>query len=121
SPPAAMPPSSWMMPLSASIPAVIFALSALAFPLAVAPALGLTAAQRTTWIFGLYLLPAIASFGMTYHYKIPLVVGWSSPAIIFLASIGMTAAYSNIIGAALVAGIIVIALGATGLSGALSY
>jgi benzoate membrane transport protein len=106
----------WIQPVSVAIPVTIFALSALAFPLAVAPAIGLTEPQRTTWIIGLYLLPAIASFIMTWYYKIPLIVGWSGPAIIFLASITNGIAYSEMVGAMLVTGVALIALGWSGLS-----
>ncbi len=105
-----------MAPLSVGIPVTIFALSALAYPLAVAPALGLSDPQRTTWILGLYLLPAVASFLMTYIYQIPLIIGWSGPAIIFLASVAAGSTYSDMIGAMIVTGAVLIVLGATGLS-----
>ena len=113
-------PIDWMKPVSVAIPVTIFALSALAYPLAVAPALGLTIEQRTTWILGLYLLPAVASFFMTYFYRMPLIIGWNGPAIIFLASVAATAGYSDMLGAMLVTGVVMIALGATGLSAKLS-
>jgi benzoate membrane transport protein len=120
SPAAAVQEPKWVKPVSAAIPVTIFAVSALAYPLAVAPALGLSADQRTTWIIGLYLLPAIASFLMTYIYKIPLVIGWNGPAIIFLASVAATSGYSDMLGAMLVTGVVMIILGATGLSAKLA-
>ncbi|MEX2426030.1 MAG: benzoate/H(+) symporter BenE family transporter [Thermomicrobiaceae bacterium] len=119
-PTATIPSPKWVEPASVSIPITIFAISALAYPLAVAPALGLSIDQRTTWILGLYLLPAVASFVMTFIYKMPLIVGWNGPAIIFLASVATTAGYSDMIGAMLVTGAVMIALGATGLSAKLS-
>jgi benzoate membrane transport protein len=120
SPTATIPSPKWVKPASVAIPVTIFAISALAYPLAVAPALGLSIDQRTTWILGLYLFPAIASFLLTYIYQIPLIVGWSGPAIIFLASLGATTAYSDILGAMVVTGIVLMALGASGLSGKLA-
>jgi benzoate membrane transport protein len=120
SPSVAASSPGWIAPVSAGIPVTIFAVSALAYPLAVAPALGLTADQRTTWIIGLYLLPAIASFTMTYIYKMPLVIGWNGPAIIFLASVATTAGYSDMVGAMLITGVVMILLGATGLSAKLA-
>jgi benzoate membrane transport protein len=110
----------WIKPASVAIPVTIFAVSALAYPLAVTSALGLSADQRTTWILGLYLLPAIASFAMTYIYKMPLIIGWNGPAIIFLASVAATAGYSDMLGAMLVTGVVMIILGATGLSAKLA-
>jgi benzoate membrane transport protein len=110
------PPADWLTPVSVSIPVSIFAVGALAYPLAVAPALGISDPQRTTWILGLYLLPAIASVAMTWYYKMPLIIGWSGPAIIFLASVTGTATYSDMLGAMLVTGVLLILLGASGLT-----
>ncbi|MFW6075541.1 MAG: benzoate/H(+) symporter BenE family transporter, partial [Chloroflexota bacterium] len=118
--PAATARADWLKPVSVGVPVTIFALSALAYPLAVAPALGITGDQRTTWILGLYLFPAIASFALTWYYRKPLIVGWSGPAIIFLASIGTSAAYSEILGAMLVTGAVLVVLGASGLSARLA-
>ena len=117
---AGSPAEDWLTPVSVSIPVTIFALSALAYPLAVAPALGITDAQRTTWILGLYLLPAVASIGMTWYFRMPLIVGWSGPAIIFLASASGVATYSDMIGAMMVTGILLIMLGVSGLTAKLS-
>jgi benzoate membrane transport protein len=119
-PRAASPSPDWVKPVSVAIPVTIFAVSALAYPLAIAPALGLSLDQRTSWIIGLYLLPAAASFLMTYFYQIPLIVGWNGPAIIFLASASATASYSDILGAMLLTGVVLIALGASGLSAKLA-
>jgi benzoate membrane transport protein len=103
-------------PLAASIPINIFSVAALALPLATAQALGLSSRQTSAWIFALYAAPGLASLGLTLAYRQPLLVAWHVAVVPFVASLAQSLPYDEIIGAMIVAGLVVAALGALGLT-----
>src|SRR5215207_6403944 len=103
-------------PLAASIPITIFSVAAVALPLATAQALGLSSRQTSAWIFALYAAPGLASIALTLAYRQPLLVAWHTAVVAFVASLAQTVPYSAILGGMLVAGLVVAALGALGLT-----
>lgn len=103
-------------PLAASIPITIFSVAALALPLATAQALGLSSQQTSAWIFALYAAPGLASLGLTLAYRQPLLVAWHGAVVPFVASLAQSLPYDEILGAMIVAGLVVAALGALGLT-----
>jgi benzoate membrane transport protein len=103
-------------PLATSIPITIFTIAALALPLATAQALGLSSRQTSAWIFALYAAPGLASIALTLAYRQPLLVAWHTAVVAFVASLAQTVPYSAILGGMLVAGLVVAALGALGLT-----
>ena len=107
-------------PLSMGIPITIFALGALALPLAVARSLQLTAQQAGTWVLVLYGLPALLSVGLTARYRQPLLVAWHTQGVVVLAALAGQVGYSDLLGAVLVSGGLVALLGALGLTARLA-
>lgn len=103
-------------PLAASIPITIFSLAALSLPLATAQSLELSSRQTGTWLFALYAAPGLASIVLTLAYRQPLLVAWHSAVVAFVASLSQTVPYTDLLGAMAVAGFVVAALGALGLT-----
>src|SRR5215213_3116912 len=103
-------------PLAASIPITIFTLAAVSLPLATAESLELSARQTGTWIFALYAVPGLASIVLTLVYRQPLLVAWHIAVVAFVASLSQTMPYPDLLGAMIVAGLVVAALGAFGLT-----
>jgi benzoate membrane transport protein len=103
-------------PLTASIPITIFAVAAVALPLATEQSLGLSSRQTSAWIFALYAIPGLASIVLTVAYRMPLLVAWHTAVVAFVASLARTFPYDTIAGGMLVAGLVVAILGALGLT-----
>jgi benzoate membrane transport protein len=103
-------------PLAAAVPVVIFSTAALSLPLAAAAALRLSATQTAAWILVLYGLPALASLALTLAYRQPLLIAWHTGVVAFMASLAPQIAYRDLLGAMLVAGLLIAALGAAGLT-----
>ncbi len=103
-------------PLAASIPITIFSAAAVSLPLAAAQSLGLSSLQAGSWIFVLYAVPGLASLVLTLVYRQPLLVAWHIAVVAFVASLARTVPYAELLGAMLVAGLIVAVLGALGLT-----
>ena len=99
-------------PLTASIPITIFSLAAVSLPLAAAQSLGLSSRQTGTWLFALYAAPGLASIVLTLAYRQPLLVAWHIAVVAFVASLSQTLPYPDLLGAMIVAGFVVAALGA---------
>ncbi len=107
-------------PLSSAIPITMFSLTALTIPLTTAEALGLSAAQTATWLAALYGVPGLLSLALTVWYRQPLLLAWNVSAVIFLASLAHQATYPELLGAAVLAGGVILLLGALGLTGRLA-
>ena len=99
---------------------MIFSVTRLSIVIAAATAMGLNPAQTTALIVGLYVVPGVLTLVLTAIYRQPFMMGWSTPVIIFLASVGAQATYPEILGAMIVAGIVVTAIGVFGLSSRLA-
>src|SRR5829696_5618580 len=103
-------------PLTASIPITIFSAAAVALPLATAQSFELSSRQTGTWIFALYAIPGLASIVLTLVYRQPLLVAWHTAVVALVASLSQTMPYTDLLGAMIVAGFVVAALGALGLT-----
>jgi benzoate membrane transport protein len=106
--------------LTSAIPVLVFSVTRLSIVLAAAGAMGLSVPQTSALIVALYAIPGILTIFLTATYRIPLLVGWSTPGIVFLAGIGQQVPYAELLGAMMVAGVLVAVAGATGLTPALA-
>ena len=105
-----------VQPLAAAIPISIFSASAIALPLATAQALGLSERQTAAWIAAQYGLAGLLSMVLTVVYRQPLFVAWHTAVVIFMASLAGVVPYSELLGAMLVAGMVIALIGAAGLT-----
>lgn len=110
------PLSRLIPPLTMALPVTIFAVAALSFPLALARLFAISASATTTWIAVLYGGPGLLSVLMTWWYRQPLVVAWSTLGTVAAATFVGHATYAELRGASFVAGGLIFLLGAAGLS-----
>ncbi len=102
--------------IGAAVRNIIIFTAVLSIPLTAAQALELTPSETTSWIFALYGVPAILSLILTFRYRLPLLVTGNLFVIIFINGLGGETPYEELIGAAVVAGLLVVLIGVLGLS-----
>lgn len=98
---------------------VWYAFGAVPLQIAVADQLGLTAAQSSSWIFIVWFGGAVSSIALSLYFKLPIPITWTIPGLVFLGSIAGQFTFAEIIGANLVAGILILILGMLGVGGRL--
>jgi benzoate membrane transport protein len=99
----------------ASALTVIFVV-VLSIPLGVASDLGLTRGQLTGWILATYGVPGVLSLVMVWRYRQPLLMTGNIFVLIFVASLGGELSWPELVGATMVAGVVVLLLGLLGLT-----
>ena len=102
----------------ASIPVAIVFVAVLGIVLTAAgpDGLALTSARTSGWIAVLYGLPTLVALVMTLRYRQPLLITGNIFAIIFFASLGGRIGFAELAGASMLAGAIVLAAAALGLT-----
>jgi len=78
---------------------------------------GYTTEQTVSWLFGIYVFGAMISIIMSLYYKMPIVGAYSIPGATMLAAALKGFSFNEASGAYIMAGIIVLILGVTGLIG----
>lgn len=76
---------------------------------------GLTAAQISSWIFGIYVFGGLISFVMALYYKMPITGAYSIPGAVLVVAALKDYTFGEMAGAFIAAGIIVLVVGLTGL------
>lgn len=78
---------------------------------------GYTTEQTISWLFGVYFFSGLISLIMSLYYKMPIVGGSSISGVSMLATSLIGFSFNEAVGAFIVAGILVLILGLTGLIG----
>ncbi len=94
--------------LAAAIPIIIIPVAVLSIILAASQSLHLSSAQATSWIISVYGLPGALSLGFAIRFRQPLVLTGNVFALIFFASLAGQISYPELIGASILAGIVVL-------------
>lgn len=76
---------------------------------------GLSEALITSWIFGIYVFGGLISLILGLYYKMPITGAWSIPGAVLVVGALADFEFSEMVGAFLAAGVLVLALGLTGL------
>lgn len=105
-----MPPAAAGLAMGAIYTAV------LGIPLEAASTLELSSAETSSWIMAIYGLASAVSIVLIVRYRQPLVVTGNIFILIFVLLLGGELRWAELVGATMVAGIIVLVLGATGLT-----
>jgi benzoate membrane transport protein len=105
-----------MPALMMAVPALMFSIVALSLAFLFSAEANLTDSQTTTLIVGLYGIPGVISLALTFIFRQPLMVAWSTTGVVFLASFAGRFSYNELVGATLVAGVVVALIGLFGLS-----
>ncbi len=91
-----------------------YAFGAVPVHMAVAGQLGLTSAQSSSWIFIIWTSGAVASIGLSLFFRRPIPITWSIPGLIYLGTLAGNFTFAEIVGANLVAGVLILLLGLLG-------
>jgi benzoate membrane transport protein len=102
--------------LVASIPIIILPITLLSVLLAAAQALHVTPGETTSWIVSVYALPGLLTLPLILRYRQPLLLTGNIFAVIFFASLGTQLSYPELVGATILAGVIVLFIGLLGLT-----
>lgn len=98
--------------------ALIFSASGpIAVILAAAAAGNLSPDQTSSWIFGAFLGNGLLTLWLTYMYRSPQAYFWTIPGTVIVGDSLTHLSFAEVIGAYLVTGVVVFALGWTGLIG----
>jgi benzoate membrane transport protein len=98
--------------VSAGISAFIFYVTAgVPLLIAVAERFGLDAAQTSSWFFIVFFSTASTSLVLSLLYRQPLPMNWSLPGLVYLGSLAGHFSYSEIVGANLMAGAVIVLIG----------
>jgi benzoate membrane transport protein len=98
--------------VSAGISAFVFYVSAgVPLLIAIAGRLGLDAAHTSSWFFIVFFSTAYTSIGLSLVYRQPLPINWSLPGLLYLGSLAGHFSFSELVGANVMAGLVIIAIG----------
>ena len=98
-----------------AIVAFAFSISGpVAIILAVGSRGGLSEAQIASWIFGAFFVNGLLSIAFCFWYRQPLVFFWTIPGTVLLGPALARASFPEIVGAFVVAGALMLALGVSG-------
>ncbi len=93
---------------------VWYAVGTVPLHIAVSGQLGLTTAQSSSWMFIVWFSGAIASIGLSLRYRQPLPITWTIPGLVYLGTLAGKYSLAEMIGANLIAGLLIVALGLIG-------
>jgi benzoate membrane transport protein len=68
-----------------------------------------------SWILIVWLTSAAASIAAAFYYRVPIPITWTIPGIIYLGALAGRFSYAEIVGANLLAGILITLMGALGI------
>lgn len=78
---------------------------------------GFTPEQTISWLFGIYVFGGLISIIMSMYYKMPIVGAYSIPGASMLGAALLGFTFNEAAGAFIMAGVLVLLLGLTGLMG----
>lgn len=106
----------WLRPLAAAAGLVVIFVSVLSLPLAAAETLGLSERETVGWIMALYGVPGVLTIVLVARYRQPLLLTGNIFLLIFVASLGTEVPWAELVGAAIVSGLIVLVAGPLGVT-----
>lgn len=96
---------------------VWYAFGAVPLHIAVSQQLALTSAQTSSWIFIVWFSGAISSVVLSVHYRQPIPITWTIPGLIYLGTLAGRFTFPELVGANLIAGVLILVLGILGIGG----
>jgi benzoate membrane transport protein len=96
---------------------VWYAFGTVPLQLAVAGQLGLTSAQSASWIFIVWFSGAVFSIAVSAYLRQPIPITWTIPGLVFLGSLADRFTFPELVGANLVAGVLMLVLARLGVGG----
>ena len=96
---------------------VWYAFGAVPLHIGVSQQLGLSTAQTSSWIFIVWFSGAVSTAAMSLYFRQPIPITWTIPGLIYLGTLGERFTFAEIVGANLVAGVLLLTLGFLGVGG----
>ncbi|MBX9777708.1 MAG: benzoate/H(+) symporter BenE family transporter [Xanthobacteraceae bacterium] len=93
---------------------VWYAFGTVPLHIAVSGQLGLTIAQSSSWMFIVWFSGAISSIALSLRFRQPIPITWTIPGLVYLGTLAGKYTLAEMIGANLMAGVLIIALGLMG-------
>jgi benzoate membrane transport protein len=93
---------------------VWYAFGAVPLQVAVSDQLGLTTAQSSSWMFIVWFSGTVASIGLSLRCRQPIPIAWTIPGLLYLGTLAGQYSIAEMVGANLVAGALIVALGLMG-------
>jgi benzoate membrane transport protein len=93
---------------------VWYAFGAVPLHIAVSGQLGLSTDQSASWMFIVWFMGALASIGLSLRYRQPIPITWTIPGLVYLGTLAGQYSFAEMVGANLMAGILIVVLGAIG-------
>jgi benzoate membrane transport protein len=93
---------------------VWYAFGTVPLHIAVSSQLGLTTAQSSSWMFIVWFSGAISSIALSLRFRQPIPITWTIPGLVYLGTLAGKYPLAEMIGANLMAGVLIIALGLMG-------
>ena len=94
-----------------------YAFGAVPLHMPVAGQLGLDSAQSSSWIFIVWTSGGVASIALSLFYRLPIPITWTIPGLIYLGTLAGDFTFAEMVGANLVAGVLILILGLLGVGG----
>ncbi len=91
-----------------------YGFGALPVQLEVAGQLDITPVQKTSWIFIIWLTCGVASIVFSLWRRLPAPMGWTIPGLIYLGTLSGQFSFAELVGANLLAGVVIVMLGLLG-------
>ena len=82
--------------------------------IAVTGRIGLSPAEVSSWIFIIWFTGAIASLALSLTYRQPIPITSTIPGLLFLGALAGHYSFAELVGANLLAGVLIVALGVLG-------
>jgi benzoate membrane transport protein len=101
--------------IGAAVRNIIIFITVISIPLAAARAMDLSAAKTSSWILTVYGLPALFSLILSAVYRQPLLLTGNIFMIIFINGLEGRIGYPELVGASILAGVVVLLIGILGL------
>ncbi|HXV78918.1 MAG TPA: benzoate/H(+) symporter BenE family transporter [Candidatus Binatia bacterium] len=96
---------------------VWYAFGAVPLHIAVSQQLGLSTTQTSSWIFIVWFSGAVSTIVTSLYFRQPIPITWTIPGLIYLGTLGDRFSFAELVGANLVAGLLLLVLGILGVGG----
>ena len=96
---------------------VWYAFGAVPLHIGVSDQLGLSISQTSSWIFIVWFSGALSSIVASLYYRQPIPITWTIPGLIYLGTLADRFTFAEIVGANLIAGLLLLTLGLLGVGG----
>lgn len=94
---------------------IYYAFGTLPLQLEIAGQLGLSPVETSSWIFIVWFASAVTSILFSLVYRVPMPVTWTLSGLVYLGTLAGQFSFSEIVGANLLAGVVIVALGLLGI------